>query len=471
MKDLRKVLLVALLLSLVAAALVSPVSAQETVLTYTIKEARAYGYKISVTKEVIEISRQAPCDPETDPYQCDKNRYERTPNCPSEVAIGPAGAAPKAAAPPGTPLESGGAGATLGTSTAGGRAPPGASPVKINELLATAHIARAGDVGEAGGTASDTFVDLDGRGNPNAHAESDAFIPNKNVYEERCDPAASGSYVHVLSRSFQTPEVYNLAECRREQCSRSGSTEGRPQVNEATSIVHVFERDGKVFGQLRATVSKLSFPGSPLAIGALKTFVAFESDGTPEGLKWSAGTSATGVTVAGQPVPAPPGEAILGPGFAAGVSGPYVLATEDGSQLTIIAPGFFYGTDAQTTYAAGAEIYVGLGRAVPFSFSATDLSSGSFTPLQPGLPAFQSRGSGAAPPPAPAPPSTGDPLAVSVEKVSFDPWAAGAILGLAVTALLIMLLNWMRRFEFGRRLYRIQPLRSLNWMYRAFLRT
>ncbi len=46
-----------------------------------------------------------------------------------------------------------------------------------------------------------------------------------------------------------------------------------------------------------------------------------------------------------------------------------------------------------------------------------------------------------------------------------------ALLALALLAVLLLLVRWIGRFSWGRRLYRVQPFRALDWLYRAFVKT
>src|SRR5437660_3198779 len=64
-------------------------SPQPLVLTYSIREARAYAFKVSLSKQELQLAASAnPCDPSTDPYKCDTSQYEHKPNCPAQIALG-----------------------------------------------------------------------------------------------------------------------------------------------------------------------------------------------------------------------------------------------------------------------------------------------------------------------------------------------------------------------------------------------
>jgi hypothetical protein len=471
----------ALLLALVAAPSASGAEAE---LTFNITDTRAYAYKISVGKEVIQVAGLSPCNKQTDPYGCDKNRYNQQPNCPPPKAVALMPDPVK-----GVDLKSGGAG--QGTGPTSGREPEGASPVKINELLTVGTITKAGPFLGSGGVASDTFVDLDGRANPEAHTESDAFVTNKNSQEERCDPANAASYVHAVSKSGQKPETYSFVECTDEfqpqepRCGRSGSTEGRPSAKKAYSIVHLYESGGKVIARLKSFVSNMTMGSGTQSLGveSMTTYLSLESDGTRSGLKWSAISSASGVTLGGQPITLRPGDTVEAPGGCAppagcvgpthvGLAGPYVSTSQDGTKVLMIAPGLFYATTTQTTYVAGAELRAALGRAIPFSFSA--LGIGSSSPLglvRPGPAPFGSElPTDTGVPVATGPVDGGDPI-VSVKRLVTQPVAFTSLIALGGLTLAVLLAGWIQRFAWGQKLYRMQPLRSINWMYRAFVRT
>jgi hypothetical protein len=49
--------------------------------------------------------------------------------------------------------------------------------------------------------------------------------------------------------------------------------------------------------------------------------------------------------------------------------------------------------------------------------------------------------------------------------------AIAAILAAGFAALLLVLARWSRRWAWGRRLCRAQPLKGIDWLYRAFVKT
>ena len=263
---------------------VAPVAtvADESV-SFSIKEARTYAYKVSLIKEIIENAPK--CDPEDDPeYECDEGQYNHEPNCPEDIAIGPKGKLPKLKPPEGiTPIEGGAGDAT------GGERPPASSPVRLNELIALGSASHFGPVGEAAGYASKAYVDLSGRDDPEQHTESDAFSSNKADYEERCWPeeAAEGGndFSHLFSRSFDDVETYHYAECFRRGCQWGGLGNFGADAERARSVTHLFERDGRINIRMSAFIEDLNYGSGALTVEAIETYVNVSSDGTPAELK------------------------------------------------------------------------------------------------------------------------------------------------------------------------------------------
>ena len=347
----------------------APKPEKEPDLRYTIREARAYAYRATLRREVIEGARQArPCDPNTDPYQCDPAQYEHTPNCPQEIAVGPAGPLPEVRPVPGArPLE-GGAGAREGA----GAEPPTASPITLNAFLTLSHFGHVGQVVEAGGLASDSYVDLAGRQTPTLQTESDV-IPGLPTYEERCrerDPSHR-SYRHFLSRTSNTPETFHLAECRRDECPLDRLNFSASDVM-ARSIIHIREEGGKVIGRIQATFQDAAWSGGAFAVDTVDTVLTFESDGTAEGLRWSVGTTAKGARLGGTPVTLPTGDLVGTPDLQAGVAAPYVDAAEDGTSLRIVAPGMIVASREQTAWFGGAELEANFGAAAEAATAPLD---------------------------------------------------------------------------------------------------
>jgi hypothetical protein len=162
------------------------------------------------------------------------------------------------------------------------------------------------------------------------------------------------------------------------------------------------------------------------------------------------------------------------------VAAPFVEAAEDGSQLTLVAPGLYVAHAEQSAFFAGAEVTATFGRETPLSLpplppggagsvlgtgagAESSFGSGASLPGTPGLPAqTSSPAEDAAPAPEPA---------VSVTEVPTGAGPMVTLLALAAAALFLVLVRWIGRYEWGRRLYRFQPLRGLDWLYRAFLKT
>src|SRR5919108_1083942 len=192
-------------------------AAGKTTLTYAISQARAYAFKFSASETVIKNAPK--CDPKEDKYHC-TGKWETKPNCPSKLDWGPKGKLPEAAPPAGVEGLSGGAGdaAAVGAPDAG--TPPQASPVRPNDVLALGGLGRNGPILSANGLAAEHYTDL---GTPpqweheSGYTETDAFVPNQDKYQERCNPLknaqAGNNYSHEFSESSRGPETYHVAEC------------------------------------------------------------------------------------------------------------------------------------------------------------------------------------------------------------------------------------------------------------------
>ena len=457
-------------------------------LRYTVREARAYAYRVTLRKEVIEGARQAePCDPAEDPYQCDTTRYEHEPNCPQQLTVGPKGKAPDVRPVPGAEPIEGGAGASEGT----GAEPPTASPVTLNELVSLGHLGHIGGLVEAGGLASDSYVDLSGRQEPTMHTESDV-VPGLPGYEERCldeDPSHN-SYRHFLSRTAGTPETYHLAECRKDDCTFDRLTFSAQDVM-ARTIVHMKEEGGKIIGKVQATFHDAAWGGGAFAVDSVDTILTFESDGTAEGLKWSVGTTAKGARLGGTPVTLPSGRLVGTADLQVGVSAPYVSAAEDGSSLRIVAPGVVVASREQTAWFGGAEVDATFGRSSPAGAaggagagsgeggsaaggstgaSAAGGASGASAGEAVGT-AGTGPGGGAGGEPIPsATPVAGSPATVSVERFQTDlPFVL--IIGGGLLAALWIVTRWMRQFPLGSALTYYPPFSLIDRLYRTFAKS
>jgi hypothetical protein len=459
------------------ATLAAPVPAAAqggTVITYSVREARAYAYRVSLSKEVIEAAQTAqPCHPEDDPYHCDDAAYEHKPNCPKPLVLGPRRPGPEAAPPPGLEGESGGAGDQLGAADS----PPLASPVTLNQYLTLGNLSRLGNTLEAGGFATDSYVDLSGRREPSMHTESDAFSGNRNPYEERCSPEATEEEnAHYVSRSFRTPETYHLAECHGNECQFGPLLFGA-EAKDAVTMVHLVERAGRLHGRLHATLQRASWGGGALTADLVDTTVEFSTDGTASGLEYTAATTAAGVELAGTPITLPPGRALELPGMQIGLAAPYIQAADDGRTLDVIAAGLYFASDRQTLLFGGAELHATMSREpAPSAGTGGD----DDTPIDVG-------GSGIddslTPPAGPLPsPSTASPAApgaspaapepeLAVSRIQTGTWVVPMLLGAGILAAALLVVRWASGSPWGRRLNRVQPFRALDWMYRAFVKS
>jgi hypothetical protein len=75
-----------------------------------------------------------------------------------------------------------------------------------------------------------------------------------------------------------------------------------------------------------------------------------------------------------------------------------------------------------------------------------------------------------APTEAPGEAAAPEPV-VSVQEVTTGAWPVAVTLGLGLLGLLLVLSRWLGRFAWGRRLFRVQPFRTFDWIYRAFVKT
>jgi hypothetical protein len=472
--------------------------------TFQISDARAYAYKASISQPVIQAANPfTACMPKQDKYHC--TDYNHKKDCPSSVAFGTKKLPPDPQPPANVDGISGGAGDNAGEDP-NGTGVPQSSAVRLNRVLTDAALGREGNVLAANGLGALAYTELasppwggksqSGAGDADAYTQTDAFT-NQSNYEERCSPEPAkdsvkkDDYAHEYSRSFKTPATDHYAECFQTQCNFGLGDYTGATADHAVTQVHLENTGGTVSGVLSAMLQDVKFPGGFFQVDELQSYVKFESDGTASGLRWQVISSAQGAHFAGQPVNLPTGRSIeLGAGdqqMAVGFAGPYVSAPKDGSQLTVVAPGMFVATPQQTAFLGGIEITANFGRGT--------------TPVFPSFPSTTSKG------PAPAPasggttsggavttggggvsfpqPSSGGsaPVSSGSQPVSAaqpqfalisrrdPPWAPIAILALGTLGLLIAFLRWAQQFEWGRRMYEGQPLRSFEWLYRAFLKT
>jgi len=463
-----------------AIAVPGPGAAAETELTYSIREARAYSVKVPLGKEVIEGASQASqCDPAEDPYNCDDTRYNHQPNCPAPVSYGPNGEVPEPKVPGPVEERTGGAGDREGAE----EAPPEGSPVALNELLALGSLGKLGDTEEAAGMASQRWVDLSGRQEPEAHVESDAFSGNARRYEERCFPREDvpDAYQHLLSRSERGPQTYSLAECFERGCTFGGAAIGG--ADEGRTIVHLRDAGDRVVGRLSSVLQRASWGDGALTVDLLQTVVTFESDGTSGGLRWTVASRVVGAELGGRPIELPQGQVVGGPGIQVGLAAPYIEAAEDGGSLRILAAGLFVASGEQSAYFGGGEVEATFGRGTPppeIDPPPDDTGDDPVTGSGFSTDGFETGPVTTAPtatPPVPTEaPQAGAPVAAPAPVVSVEEFATGragvvVILALGGFALLLVLLRWITRFSWGQSLYEMQPFRSLDWIYRAFLKT
>ena len=476
----RRAGLLSLLLVVVAqTSFVSVALAAEEKLTYSVKEARAYAIKGSLSKEVIEAAPK--CNPEEDQqYACTDHNHK--PNCPKSIEIGEKGKAPMPAPPKGVEPDAGRAGEGLGDGS-----PPQSSPVRLNRLLSLSKISHLFNVKEAGGLASSIYTDNSGRSEPEAHTVSEGYSSSIRDWEERCywhdGSEDENSYEHFLSRSGKGPDTYHLSECVGRACQFILGV----QAERAQQIVYMKETNGKVVGSIGSVVDGLSFGGGSLTIESVTTYARFETDGTEPGLRWEVASRASDVEIAGNPVPLPPGETLRGPGFSVGMSEPSVEAAPDGTSLTIVAPGLHVGSDQQAALLGGAEVYMSASRQASPEFEVDPGESGgdggsvfnddgSFDSglgsggVPGGTSGFDGDGGLTSP-------SEGEAFAAEEpgELLIFEKatgvGAVAVILALGGFCWFLLLSRWLQRFTWGTKLTRFQPFKFFDWMYRAFVKS
>ena len=450
----------------------------EDQLTYSVKEARAYAVKGSLSKEVIEAAPK--CKPEEDKeYACTDHNHK--PNCPKGIAIGPTGKVPLPAPPKGVEPESGRAGEGIGEGP-----PPQSSPVRLNRLLSLSKISHLFNVKEAGGLASSIYTDNSGRSEPEAHTVSEGYSSSVRDWEERCywhdGSEDSDSYEHFLSRSGTGPDTYHLAECVGRQCQVSIGI----NAERAQQIVYMKEANGKIVGTIGSVVEGLTFGGGSFTVESVTTYVRFESDGTEPGLKWEVASRASDAQLGGTPIPMPPGETVRGPGFSVGMSEPSVEAAPDGTSLTIVAPGLYVGSDRQAALFGGAEVYMSASRQADTGFEIeteedpddgsvfnedgsfdSGLGSGGFTGGTSGSDIDGDLTS----------PDAGEALAAGetgqllIFEKATGVGAVALIVALGGFCWFLLLSRWLQRYTWGTKLTRFQPFKFFDWMYRAFVKS
>jgi len=477
------------LLSVAVSMVWTPVRAQES-LQFSIKEARAFSYKASLHRDVV---RNLPptCDPEEDPYECDEGRYNHKPNCPKGIELGRTGKLPKVEPPDDVDPIEGGAG-----DETGGARPPQSSPVRLNEILAlgsTSHL--GGTVEEATGLASEQYIELSGRGEPESHTESDGFSPNKRSWEERCWPEQenkddANDYVHTMSRSFDSIRTEHLAECFRRGCAFQAPTPGTfgATAEKGRSLVTLQEKGTQVVGEMAAKVEDLNYGEGAFTVESIETIVKVSSDGTPQRLRWSVISTASGAKLGGQPVTLPPGQVVSVPGLSVGVAAPWVEASSDGGQLRIVAPGLMVAHEEQAVFFGGAEFYGSFGElaaeglvVAPEIDPGAEVSSGSDVGFDSGV-AVGSSGVSVGGPGLSGgvalgtSTETGEPVAAGATSeilVYEQATGVGSVAGVLAVGLIgwfLLITRWIQRFPWGKRLIALQPFRLIDWLYRSFVK-
>lgn len=457
--------------------LVAPQASAQEQLSYSIKEARTYAVKGSLAKEAIEPIPK--CDPAEDTeYSCTDHNHK--PNCPKSIEIGPEGKAPEPKPPKGAELVTGRAGEGLGENP-----PPQSSAIRANRFISLAKLSHLFNVEEAGGLASQLYIDNSGRSEPEAHTVSEGYSSSVRSWEERCywNDGSNGDeegYEHYMSRSGKGPNTYHLAECVGRQCQFGAGI----NAERARSIIYLIEKQGKVVGRLSSSVDGLRL-GDGIEIDSVETYVRFETDGTAPGLKWEVASAVSDARIAGQPVPLPFGDRVEGPGFSFGMSEPYVDAPDNGGTLTIVAPGLHVGSEQQAALLGGAEIYMSMGEDAENKFiadrteaiedrNASDLDPGSFDTgggsggLGSGTTDF---GSDTATDEGSEILAAGEPGRLLIFEKATGVGAVAVIIALGGFCWFLLLSRWLQRYTWGAKLTRFQPFKFFDWMYRAFVKS
>ncbi|HET7483437.1 MAG TPA: hypothetical protein VFK89_11310 [Actinomycetota bacterium] len=469
----------------------APASAKER-LAYEVQEARAYAYKASLNKQEIEaINTVQPCDPKTHKYKCDYATYAHQPNCPEKIDFGPDGKVPLPTPSKETDPLTGGAG-----DHAGDLEPPQGPPVRLNYYMALGSLSRVPGSEDSTGIGAKSYVDLSGARDQDVFSNTDAFTPNQRSYEERCWPKANAKsgndFTHVMSHSEKSLHTYHYSECYRRDCTFQAPSPGTfgATAEHARSITDLREINGRVVGSMSSVVEDLDWGDGALTVDSVRTYLQFQSDGTAEGLKWSVVSSAQGVKIGGQPVSLPPGKMISLPGGAGavGMAAPYVDASKDGASLTIVQGGLTIAHDQQAAYFAGGEVYASFGTAPVSQFQAL-----ATEPSDPGVGGNGAIGGGGDTGTTGGYGSTGTTVAGGGTGKEFSAQASGsdaggegellvytvatgrggvtAILFGALAFVLLLGSRWIQRFAWGRAMSRAFPFKTIDWLYRAFVKT
>jgi hypothetical protein len=509
MKMKRFLAVVVIALAIAALTVPSALAAsddEKTVLNYSIKDARAFLWQIHYPQSTFITEKYAPCIEEDDAYKCDRTRYNQTPGSCADQALGRTKEAAETPKP--DEVEGG-----VGPNDSAGKAAdfPVGNPVEVIHGLA---LGRLGSSPEAGGLASMYYVDQSGRRETEAHAESDAYVSNRNDYEERCAVvdafSETGMYdgpfaAHELSRADQTPSTYNMSAFTTFEASKYPPG----QSKESVSVVKLWEAGGKVHGVLTSTVRGLTL-ADQITVDLVRSVISFSSDGTEKGLEAVAKTEALGITIAGTKLPALAANNVipLGNNSYLGVVSPIVQESDKGHQLTVRAPGLFLaantplnmlpipedpfvsppldqlpGADSlkgrltlggklyepQVVYVAGALLDAGMSRIPAFSLGPIP-----FVPRLPPLPPLHI---GTVTPPTytntevpiPATQPVGAPHYITRELAG-SAWTLATILAFTIIGLLGVMGRWSMRYEWAQKASRVPPFPAFGWAYRAFLK-
>jgi hypothetical protein len=505
MKRFCTTVLLAMMVAMVGAPAASATGDDDTVLNYSVKDARAFLWQIHYPQATFITEKYDPCVKAEDGYGCDRGRYAKPDPKTCDQPFGLTGEAAE------TPTEQEVAEAA-GPSDQGGAAAdwPVGNPVEVIHGLA---MGRLGASPESGGLASMYYVDQSGRRETEAHVESDGYTSNRNAYEERCakvDAFSEGSYyegpfsAHVLSRADQKPSVYSMTAFT----TAEGSTFPPNEPKESVSIVKLWQAGDKVHGVLTSTVRGIQL-ADQITVDLVRSVIAFSSDGTKEGLDVHAQTEALGLTVMGTKLPALEADNVipLGDGSYLGVVSPVIQESTDGHQINVRAPGLFLAAKTpldqlpipedpftqepfsllpgagdfkgqltlggkffgeQVVYVAGAILDAGISRIPAFHL-------GPLPPLPnlPPLPPVKL-------PPVPVPsftdvvvPGITQPVGVPhyvTRELAGSAWTLAAIVALTLLGLIGVMGRWAQQFPWAQSISNAPPFSGLGWAYRAFLK-
>ena len=163
----------------------------------------------------------------------------------------------------------------------------------------------------------------------------------------------------------------------------------------------------------------------------------------------------------------PAGASIPIQGVTIGIVPSFVLPSDGGHAISIVAPGLAVMSDQQSVFFGGAELYGTFDREPPASFN----------PFPPSIVPPQVIPSIAPPPVVPIPPTTvpvsqtGPAPEFAIRMYDTGQAAVVAILAAGAAMLLLIFVRWSRRWAWGRRVGAVQPLKGLDWLYRAFVKT